>query len=258
MTSGSGELRLSAVAGVPHIKPGDDLAGVLLHAIEQTGEGLSDGDVLVIAQKVVSKAEGRYVALTSVQPTPEAKALALETDKDPRLVQAILNESSNVVRHRPGIIIVTHKLGFVMANAGIDRSNLEPSDEGERVLLLPVDPDASARALKRRFDDHYGANVGVIINDSVGRAWRTGTVGTALGAAGLTSFKDLRGDPDMYGRTLEVSQVGLADQLASAGSLLMGEGKEAVPMVIVRGLAPMSPDLPAATLIRDPSSDMFR
>ncbi|MGI9333432.1 MAG: coenzyme F420-0:L-glutamate ligase [Gammaproteobacteria bacterium] len=258
MTAGLRELRLSAVAGVPAIKPGDDLAGLLLRAIEDSGEGLGDGDVLVIAQKVVSKAEGRYVALDSVQPSPEAQALAVETDKDPRLVHTILSEARDVVRHRPGVIVVTHRLGFVMANAGIDRSNLEPSDEGERVLLLPVDPDASARALKQRFDAHAEANVAVIINDSVGRAFRTGTIGIALGAAGLPSFQDLRGDPDMYGRTLEVSQVGLADQLASAASLLMGEGNEAVPLVVVRGLAPMTPDLPAATLIRDPSSDLFR
>ena len=243
------------------VQPGDDLAALIEAGYAQAGEAPAAGDVLVVAQKIVSKSEGRYADLAAVEPGDEALALARRTEKDPRLVELILGESRRVVRHRPNVIIVEHRLGFVMANAGIDSSNVEPAEgeeTGARVLLLPRDPDGSARRLREGLRARLGVYCAVIVNDSVGRAWRVGTVGLALGAAGLPALLDLRGRDDLFGRPLEVTQVGLADELAAAASLLQGEADEGMPAVVVRGLSPAGPGNAGAALIRDEADDLFR
>jgi coenzyme F420-0:L-glutamate ligase/coenzyme F420-1:gamma-L-glutamate ligase len=250
-------LTISAVAGVPLVRPGDDLAGMLVAAVRTAGIVPDSNDVFVVAQKVVSKAEGRYVRLAAVTPSPRAKALAAETGKDPRHVEIILSESSEVVRTRPGLIVVAHRLGFVMANAGIDQSNLDPGKD-ERVLLLPRDPDASAAALKARFDAAFGIGVAVVVNDSFGRAWRNGVVGVALGAAGLPSLQNRIGTADLAGRPLRVTEIAFADEIAGAASLLMGEAAEGLPLVHIRGLRWAEPAAPAAALLRPKHLDLFR
>jgi coenzyme F420-0:L-glutamate ligase/coenzyme F420-1:gamma-L-glutamate ligase len=254
----SREVTLTALSGIKLVEPGDDLGAITVAALRDNGLAPRDGDVLVMAQKVVSKAEGRYVDVATVQPSQRAIALAAEVDKDPRFVEVVLSEAKRVVRHRPGLLIVEHRLGFVMANAGIDHSNVVASDGGERVLLLPVDPDGSAHALRQHLTAVFGVGIGVIISDSFGRPWRKGTVGVALGAAGLPAFVDLRGRPDLFGRELLVTETGFADEIAAAAGLLMGQADEAMPMVLVRGLTWSSPDLPVAALIRPTEHDLFR
>ena len=251
-------LSLFALPGIPMVQPGDDLPALIADGLARAGEAVAEGDVLVVAQKIVSKSEGRYADLATVEPGAEARELAARTAKDPRMVELILSESRRVVRHRPGVIIVEHRLGFVMANAGIDNSNVEPAGADERVLLLPRDPDGSARRIREGLRERLGADCAVIVNDSVGRAWRVGTVGLALGAAGLPSLLDLRGRDDLFGRPLEVTQVGLADELAAAASLLQGEADEGMPVVVVRGLAAAGPGNAGAALIRDEADDLFR
>src|SRR6266704_2443051 len=226
---------LTPVLDIPMVRPGDDLAGLLIAACEQNAVAPADGDVLVVAQKIVSKAEGRYVDLAKVRPSAPAAALAAEVGNDPRLVEVILAESRRVVRKKPGVLIVEHRLGFIMANAGVDRSNIEADIAVEPVLLLPRDPDASARRLHEHLAAHFGSRLGVIISDSWGRAWRQGTVGVALGVAGLPALLDMRGRPDLFGRELRVTQTGFADEIASAASLAMGQADEGRPMVLVRG-----------------------
>jgi coenzyme F420-0:L-glutamate ligase / coenzyme F420-1:gamma-L-glutamate ligase len=249
---------LTSIRNVPRLKRGDDLASVLIAACTASATGPADNDVLVVAQKIVSKAEGRVVDLATVTPSPRAKNLAVEVDKDPRLVEVILSESSRVVRHRPGVLIVEHRLGFIMANAGVDRSNVDPSLGQEPVLLLPENPDASAARLQDRLAAHFGKQLGVIISDSFGRAWRRGTVGVAIGVAGLPALMDMRGRPDLYGRALRVTQSGFADQIAAAAALIMGEADEAQPAVWVRGLAWTGAASPAASLVRPAGEDLFR
>ncbi|HEY3917292.1 MAG TPA: coenzyme F420-0:L-glutamate ligase [Stellaceae bacterium] len=250
---------LIALSDVPLVRPGDDLSALLAAAIERRiAKLLTAGDVLVVAQKIVSKAEGRYVDLARVEPGAEAQRLAAETEKDPRLVQVILDESRRVVRHRPGVLIVEHRLGFVMANAGIDRSNIDPAIGTEPVLLLPHNPDASANTLRQQLATHFGLAPAVIVSDSFGRAWRRGTTGIALGAAGLPALMDLRGRPDLYGRALRVTESGFADEIAAAASLLMGQADEAIPAVLVRGLVWSAPTEPADRLIRPAEEDLFR
>jgi len=251
-------LRLWALAGLPMVRAGDDVATLIAAALAREGLVLQDRDVLVIAQKIVSKAEGRTVDLAAVTPSARAIALADEIGKDPRLVEVILAESVRVVRTRPNLLIVEHRLGFVMANAGVDQSNVAPQDGVHRVLLLPRDPDASAEALRRRLADRSGADIAVIINDSFGRAWRRGTCGIAIGAAGLPALIDLRGRPDLFGRTLEVSIIGFADEIAAAASLLMGQADEARPVVLVRGLDWSLPATNAHELVRPENEDLFR
>src|SRR6516162_11269385 len=179
---------MTGLAGIPLIQPGDDLGAVAIAAFADNGVVPRDGDVLVVAQKIVSKAEGRYVDVATVRPSEHAIALAAEVDKDPRFVEVVLSESKRVVRHRPGLLIVEHRLGLVMANAGIDHSNVPTDDGVDRVLLLPVDPDGSAQALRQYLISVFGVGLGVIISDSFGRPWRKGTVGVALGADGLPAF----------------------------------------------------------------------
>jgi coenzyme F420-0:L-glutamate ligase/coenzyme F420-1:gamma-L-glutamate ligase len=249
---------LTPLPGIPMVRPGDDLAGVLIAACERSTLALADGDVLVVAQKIVSKAEGRHVDLAKVAPSPQAESLAAAVGKDPRLVEVILGESRRVVRHRPGVMIVEHRLGFIMANAGVDRSNVDPAMGAEPVLLLPRDPDASAEGLRARLAAHFRSTVAVVITDSWGRAWRRGTVGVALGAAGLPALMDLRGRPDLFGHALRVTQTGFADEIASAASLVMGQADEGLPAVLVRGLTWSGAPAPAATLIRAAEEDLFR
>ena len=251
-------IELLAVPGLPLIKPGDDLGTLIAGGLAQGSLQLRAQDVIVVAQKIVSKAEGRSVELATVKPSPRALALAQEVQKNPRLVELILSESVRVVRSRPNVLIVEHRLGFVMANAGIDQSNVGPTDGVERALLLPVDPDATAEKLRSELSARYGVPLAVVITDSFGRAWRRGTAGVAIGAAGLPALLDLRGNPDLFGRTLQVSISGFADEIASAASLVMGQGDEAQPVVLVRGLGWKAPANPAHELIRPESEDMFR
>jgi coenzyme F420-0:L-glutamate ligase / coenzyme F420-1:gamma-L-glutamate ligase len=250
-------LSMLALPGLPLVRPGDDLAALLADAIDASGP-VAAGDVLVLAQKIVSKAEGRYVDLAGVTPSREAERLAVETDKDARLVEVILRESRRVVRHSRHVLIVEHRCGFVMANAGIDRSNVDPVEGSDPVLLLPEDADASAARLHAALSARFGVPVAVIVSDSFGRPWRQGTVGVALGAAGLPALRDLRGEPDLYGRPLRVTETGFADEIAAAASLLMGQGAEGQPAVLIRGLAYEAAARPAAALIRDPAEDLFR
>lgn len=248
-----GAVDLRALPGIPMVKPGDDLATLIREGLARAGLELRAGDVIVVAQKIVSKAEGRTVDLASVTPSARAIELAAEVQKDPRLVELILSESVRVVRSRPNVLIVEHRLGFVMANAGIDQSNVAPQDGVERALLLPLDPDGSAEALRAKLSASA-----VVIIDSFGRAWRRGTVGIAIGAAGLPALLDLRGNPDLFGRILQVSISGFADEIAAAASLVMGQGDEAQPVVLVRGLTWSAPANPAAELVRPAAEDMFR
>jgi coenzyme F420-0:L-glutamate ligase/coenzyme F420-1:gamma-L-glutamate ligase len=252
------QLTFTALAGIKLVEPGDDLGEIAVAAFSANGIMPAVGDVLVVAQKIVSKAEGRYVDVTTVEPSDRAIALAAEVDKDPRFVEVVLSESRRVVRHRPGLLIVEHRLGFVMANAGIDHSNLPAQPGGERVLLLPENPDGSALALRERLVGVFGTDIAVIVSDSFGRAWRKGTVGVALGAAGLPALIDMRGHPDLFGRELLVTETGFADEIAAAAGLLMGQADEAVPMVLVRGLGWSAPEVPAAALIRPAEHDLFR
>ena len=231
------------------VQAGDDLAAQLSAAMTRAGLAPQPGDVLAIAQKIVSKAEGRSIALASVAPSQAARDLAAQTGKDARLVELILSESERVVRARPNLIIVKHRLGFVMANAGIDQSNV---GEDGQALLLPRDPDASAAALAARL------GLPVVITDSFGRAWRRGTVGVAIGAAGLPALQDLRGRPDLFGRTLMVSITGFADEIAAAAGLVMGQGAEGQPAVLLRGLAWSGAVNPAAELLRPAQEDLFQ
>lgn len=253
---------LSTLGGLPTIRAGDDLAALIAAAM--TGEKIvaEDGDVLVLAQKIVSKAEGRRVRLRDVVPSQRAVELATECDKDPRIVELILRESVAVVRCRPGVIIVEHRSGLVMANAGIDASNVEAdldtNETEESVLLLPEDADRSAARLRETLGSLLGCEIGIVINDSFGRAWRNGTVGTAIGVAGPPALWDMRGLPDRNGRVLRATEVGIADELAAAASLLMGQGDEGLPVVHVRGFPHPFRASSMRELIRDRNIDLFR
>jgi coenzyme F420-0:L-glutamate ligase/coenzyme F420-1:gamma-L-glutamate ligase len=249
---------LIPLRGIKLVEPGDDLGAITVAAFAANGLAAEEGDVLVVAQKIVSKSEGRYVDVAKVEPTDRAIVLAAEVDKDPRFVEVVLSESKRVVRHRPGLLIVEHRLGFVMANAGIDHSNVAAAGDVERVLLLPLDPDGSAQGLRQYLTGVFGVGLAVIISDSFGRPWRKGTVGVALGAAGLPAFVDLRGHADLFGRELLVTETGFADEIAAAAGLLMGQADEAVPMVLVHGLTWSAPDQPGAALIRPAEHDLFR
>jgi coenzyme F420-0:L-glutamate ligase/coenzyme F420-1:gamma-L-glutamate ligase len=244
------------------VRKGDDLATIILDAVSAMGERLVDGDVLVLAQKVVSKAEGRVVDLATVTPSERAKELALAVDKDPRMVELILSEATEVVRHRRGVLVVANRNGLVLANAGIDRSNVEQARGGkagsENVLLLPRDPDKSCACLRETLHQRTAVDVGVIINDSLGRAWRNGTVGAAIGAAGIPALLDLDGTPDLFDRPLQSTQVGLADELAAAASLVMGQASEGRPVILIRGLAAGRGEGCAADLVRPREQDLFR
>lgn len=250
-------LEIFAPETFPLVEPGDSLPQLILDTLQQEQIPLQQGDLLVLAQKIISKSEGCYVDLSDISPTDEALELARKCDKDPRLVQLILDESSEVLRCVPGVIIVRHRLGFVMANAGIDQSNIAGSDHGQRVLLLPENPDRSAEQLKKQLEKATGLDLAVIINDSFGRPWRLGTTGVCIGCAGIASLWDQRGDSDLFGQELRVTQVAVGDELATTASVLMGQANEARPLVLVRGLE--FPREPAAAhyLLRPAGEDLF-
>jgi coenzyme F420-0:L-glutamate ligase/coenzyme F420-1:gamma-L-glutamate ligase len=250
-------LQFHVIPDIPLIKAGDDLTAILLDGLSRLSVPLDDGDVLVLAQKIVSKAEGRLIPLASVTPGPEAIALAAETDKDPRLVQLILEESVEVMRKKPGVLIMRHRLGNVGAHAGIDQSNIE-HEGGECALLLPIDPDGSARRLRESVSAATGRRCGVIIADSMNRAWRLGTIGGAIGSAGLTVLDDLRGTQDLFGRELKVTVINRIDSLAATACLLMGESVQKTPAVLIKGLAPEDSTQTARDLVRPLAEDMFR
>jgi coenzyme F420-0:L-glutamate ligase / coenzyme F420-1:gamma-L-glutamate ligase len=251
-------LEVIALEGLPFVRPGDDLVELIASALRSNDVAPRVGDVLVVAQKIISKAEGRVVDLATVEPSAKAFTLAAEVDKDPRLVELILSESVRVVRSRRNVLIVEHRLGFIMANAGVDQSNVGPSDGAPRALLLPENPDRSAEALRRGLAAVTGIDLAVVINDSFGRAWRQGTAGVAIGVAGLPALVDLRGRPDLFGRTLEASVIGFADEVAAAASLVMGQADEATPVVLIRGLRWSAPATNAASIIRAANEDLFR
>jgi coenzyme F420-0:L-glutamate ligase/coenzyme F420-1:gamma-L-glutamate ligase len=244
---------------IPMIAPGTDVAGEILAAAVRAGFEWATGDIVVVAQKIVSKAEGRLVRLDEIGPSPRAYALATMTGKDPRLVEMVLRESTEVLRARTNVLIVEHRLGHVMANAGIDRSNLDAApDADDVVLLLPQDPDASAAAMRSRLEEATGVRLGVIISDSFGRPWRLGTVGTAIGVAGPPGVLDRRGDQDLFGRKLQITEVGFADAIAAAAVLVMGEGDEGCPAVVVRGRTWPESTQSARDILRPRSEDLFR
>jgi coenzyme F420-0:L-glutamate ligase/coenzyme F420-1:gamma-L-glutamate ligase len=247
-----------ALQGIPHVEPGDNLATFIRRSLVGMKLELQRGDILVIAQKIVSKAEGRYVRLVDVEPSARARVLAESVGKDARFLEIVLRESDEIVKSRPNVVIAAHRLGFVMANAGIDQSNIEHHDGEERVLLLPKDPDGSAQRLKSELEEATDLDLGIIINDSFGRPWRNGVVGVALGAAGVPSLLSQIGVPDMFGRAMRVTEIAIADEIAGAASLLMGQAGAGLPVVLVRGLKLDGPISPAASLARPKSQDMFR
>jgi coenzyme F420-0:L-glutamate ligase/coenzyme F420-1:gamma-L-glutamate ligase len=247
-----------AVPGIPLISPDDNLAAIIINALKTAQFPLIASDVVVIAQKIVSKSENRYVRLRDVKPSAQALKLAEETGKDARYLEVVLSESEEIVRCRANIVIAAHRLGYVMANAGIDQSNIEHANGEERVLLLPKNPDRSAAELKAVFDNAFNTDTGVIINDSFGRPWRNGVVGVALGVAGVPSLLDMIGAPDIFGRKLQVTEIAVADEIAAGASLLMGQAAERQPVVVVRGLSFSAPARPASALIRSRERDLFR
>ncbi len=245
-----------AIPGIPLIEPGDDVIGIIIEKADEAGLQLRAGDCLVISSKIVSKSLGRSVALGDVEPSAAARALAVDTGKDPRLVELILRESRRVSRKRLGVLVTEHRLGLVSANAGIDQSNIEAGDE--RALLLPLDPDGAASAYRASVKRRLGADVAIVISDSHGRPFRVGNVGVAIGAAGLPAVKDLRGQRDLYGRLFEVTQVAFADLAASAAHLLCGEADEGLPAILLRGLDLDAPQGCAADLNRAAEHDLYR
>lgn len=240
------------------VRAGDNLSDLIVQGLDRANITLQNGDALVVAQKIVSKAEGRLIRLAEVTPTPRALELAAITAKDPRFVQVVLDESQAVLRAKTNTLIVEHRLGFVCANAGVDRSNVRADHVDEHVLCLPADPDASCARLRADLLTRTGAEVGVVINDSHGRAWRLGTVGVAIGTAGVPALLDLRGHPDLFDYALQITQVGVADELAAAASLLMGQAAEARPVVHVRGLPYPLQTTHLSEVLRPRDQDLFR
>jgi len=268
-------LTLTPLQRIPLIRHGDNLADIVVHALQENDISLQDNDILVFAQKIVSKAEGRAVNLSTITPSQRAIELAKKTEKDARVVELILQESNEILRTRVGAIIVEHKLGFVCANAGIDHSNVDsplPEGEGlgrraepveavraeEWVLLLPAEPDRSAEKMRDEIKAQTGKQTGILIIDSHGRAWRNGTVGVVIGISGLPGLEDLRGKPDLFGYKLQVTQVGVADELAAAASLVMGQAAEGTPVVHARGFPYPLREGTLKELIRPKEQDLFR
>ena len=253
-------LTLTPLPSIPLIQPGDNLGLIIQQAITRAGINPLDGDIIVIAQKIVSKSEGRLVNLATIQPSQRAFELAIITEKDPRIAELVLQESKEILRTRPKTVIVEHRLGFVCANAGIDHSNVKGEGDNieEWVLLLPVDPDASAHKIRQELEGLFKVRLGVMIIDSHGRAWRMGTIGVAIGLSGLPGLVDLRGHPDLFGYVLQITQVGAADELAAAASLLMGQAAEATPVVHVRGFPYPLRESHLSELLRPREMDLFR
>lgn len=244
----------------PMVHPGDDLPGILGEILGKNDLALQDGDILVVAQKIVSKAENRLVNLTTVTPSERAMHYADLTKKDPRLIELILSESSEVLRTRKKLIIVAHRLGFVCANAGIDHSNVSGTwgKSKDWVLLLPENPDESADRIRQALEEKFLVRIGVLIIDSHGRAWRSGIVGVTIGMSGMPGVVDLRGENDLFNYKLRVTQVAAADELAAAASLMMGQANEGVPVVLARGFPYPLREGRLAELIRSKKRDLFR
>ncbi len=253
-------LVLTPLEGMPIIQPGDNLVLEILKAVNNHGIHILENDVFVLAQKIVSKSEGRFVNLADVIPGRRAIKIAKRVKKDPKLVELILSESSEILRTRPGTIIVEHRLGFVCANAGIDHSNVQPlsASSGDWVLLLPVDPDLSAKNIVSELKIKTGKTTGVVIIDSHGRAWRNGIVGTSIGVAGVPALVDMRGKPDLFGFNLRITQIGSVDELAAAASLVMGQAAEGIPVVHVRGFPYPLRETSSKELHRKKRKDLFR
>jgi coenzyme F420-0:L-glutamate ligase / coenzyme F420-1:gamma-L-glutamate ligase len=253
-------LTLTPLQNIPLIRHGDNLADILVNALQDKNIALQDNDILVLAQKIVSKAEGRMVNLADVTPSQHAIDLAQKADKDARVVELMLQESKEVMRVRTGTIIVEHKLGFICANAGIDHSNVagDGSAKEEYVLLLPENADRSAGEIRAKIESVTNKKIGVLIIDSHGRAWRNGTVGVAIGLSGIPGLVDLRGEADLFGYTLRVTQVGAADELAAAASLMMGQAAEGTPAIHVRGFPYKLRESALKELIRPKDQDLFR
>ncbi|MDB9813304.1 coenzyme F420-0:L-glutamate ligase [Gammaproteobacteria bacterium] len=250
-------INLIALKDFPLIQPGDDLAELIISQLTHQNISLEDGDILTIAQKVVSKSENRYLDISTLIPTKEAISLSNKIDKDPQFVQAILNESKQVVRHRMGVLIVEHKLGFIHANAGIDRSNIDQSLN--QVLLLPKNPDLSAKKLCSTISNHFSKKIALIITDTMGRPFRNGIVGFSIGSSNIESVVDERGKQDIYGNILKVTQIAVADELAGAASLLMGQADQKKPIVLIRGYKfNVSTSSNGKDLIRSEEEDLFR
>jgi coenzyme F420-0:L-glutamate ligase/coenzyme F420-1:gamma-L-glutamate ligase len=253
-------LILTPLRGIPLIRPGDDLADIVLSALQASGVALEDGDILVLAQKIVSKAEGRLVNLAGIQASDRAHELAASSEKDPRFCELVLQEAREVLRARPGTIIVEHRLGFVCANAGIDHSNVagEGGPQEEWVLLLPEDPDGSAALLREKLEKASGKRIGIMIIDSHGRAWRLGVCGTCIGLSGLPGLVDMRGRSDLFDFTLRVTTIAVADELACGASLVMGQAAEGTPVIHVRGFPYPLREGSLRELIRPRELDLFR
>ncbi|MBI4788583.1 MAG: coenzyme F420-0:L-glutamate ligase [Chloroflexi bacterium] len=252
------QLTLTALPNIPLIQCGDDLAAIIMRGLRDANLTLADGDILVVAQKIVSKAEGQMVRLRDVIPSPRAVELARECGKDARFCEVVLWDTREVLRVREGLIVVETKHGWVCANAGIDRSNVAPHREEEWVLRLPEDADRSARELQARLREQTSREVGIVIDDTHGRAWRNGAIGVAIGVAGLPAVEDLRGRADLFGYHLQVTTIGLADQIASAASLLQGQADEGRPIVHVRGVPHSGGDGAAREIVREKELDLFR
>lgn len=254
------DLTFIALEGLPLVSPGDDLASLIVETLNENNLTLLDGDVVVIAQKVVSKAEDRLVNLTTVKPSEAALDYARITGKDPRMIELILSESQDVLRVRRNLIIVEHRLGFISANAGIDHSNVSgPWGEAKDwVLLLPKNPDISAQLIREKLESHFSCRIGVLIIDSHGRAWRLGTTGITIGLSGMPGLVDLRGEPDLFEYRLRVTQVAASDELAAGASLIMGQAREGLPVVLVRGFPYPLREASLSELIRPKDADLFR
>ncbi len=254
------QLVLTPLKNIPLIRQGDNLADILVNALPETDLELRNNDIFVVAQKIVSKSEGRMVSLADITPSSRAMELVPQVEKDPRLIELILRESNEVMRVRKDVIVVEHRLGFVCANAGIDHSNVkgEGNDDAEDVLLLPQDPDASAQKLRYEIKQLTNKDVGVMIIDSHGRAWRNGTVGICIGLSGIPALVDERGWKDLFGYTLKATVVGVADELAAAASLVMGQAAEGTPVIHARGFPYPLNDGSLKELIRPKKMDMFR
>lgn len=250
------QLTLAGLPGIPHVQPGDHVARLIVGGLDAAGLALLPGDILVITSKLVSKAEGRFVDLGTITPSAKAVTVARRTNKDPRLVELILRESSGISQMRGEVLIVRHRLGFTLANAGIDHSNVGRDGE-DWVLLLPEDPDDSAHRIRDDLHALTGVWPGVVISDSHGRPFRIGTVGVAIGLAGFPAVWDRRGEHDLFGRVLRVTVTGLGDELAAAAGLILGQGAEGLPVVLVRGMALPSGEGCAADLVRPVSLDLY-
>ena len=253
-------LVLTPLKGIPLIHPGDDINNIIINGLIENNIILSEGDIVVVTQKIISKAEGRLINLQQIEPSDEAIKLAGITNKDPRLVELIITESNSIIRAVSGTLIVEHKCGFICANAGIDHSNVQGDygNPGDWYLLLPENPDSSAKKIRMSLENYFSTGVGVLVIDSHGRPWRNGTIGMTIGISGLPALVDMIGKEDIFGYKLLATQVGVADELASAASLLMGQSSESIPVVHVHGFPYPLRESSIHELIRNKNKDLFR